>query len=452
MKYAIWALWLSTLLAIGGWYGHQLYAGEELQAFNPGPLSAGHHQLEQACGACHANPLGGGKVLQQACVNCHGAELKAAHDAHPQSKFTDPRNADRLAHLDARYCLACHVEHVPERTRTMGVTQPNDFCVHCHADIAEDRPSHQGMAFDSCASAGCHNYHDNRALYEDFLAKGADEPMLRAIARIAAPASLEEKHPDWSRPADLPPPDAPVAYQTAEALADWRASGHAAAGVNCSACHQPQDMDWQTKPALETCQGCHTGEAQGFFTGKHGMRLDPRLPRQLAPMRPEWGRLPFSAASGGHELGCNSCHGAHRFDRAQAAVEACLGCHADEHTQAYRDSPHHRLWQAEQRGELPAGSGVSCASCHLPRETADVHGRQRRLVQHNQNANLRPNEKMLRGVCLDCHGLPFALDALADPALLQNNFRGAPAQHVRSPDMALERARPSAPTLPSAQP
>ncbi len=441
MKYAIWALWLSTLLAVAGWYGYRLYAGEELQVFNPGPLSAGHHQLEQACGACHVSPMGGGEVLQQACVNCHGDELKTARDAHPQSKFTDPRNADRLAHLDARYCLACHVEHAPERTRPMAVTLPDDFCVHCHADIAEDRPSHQGMAFDTCASAGCHNYHDNRALYEDFLVKGADQPLLLEIARIAAPAPLADKHPDWQIPAEVPQPDAPREQLSAEAVADWLASGHAEAGINCSGCHQPQGVAWQAKPTLQTCQGCHAGEAQGFFAGKHGMRLNPDLPVELAPMRPELGLLAFTDESAGHELSCTSCHGAHRVDRVAAAVEACLGCHADEHSMAYQGSPHQQLWQAEQRGELPAGSGVSCASCHLPRETAEVHGQERRLVQHNQNANLRPNEKMLRGVCLDCHGLPFALDALADPQLLKNNFRGAPAQHVPSVDMALERAR-----------
>lgn len=440
MKYAIWVLWLSTLLLLGSWYGYQLYAGGDLRAFNPGPLSAGHHQLEEACGACHSSPLGGGPILQQACVGCHGDALKAAHDSHPQSKFSDPRNADRLAHLDARYCLACHVEHAPERTRPMAVTQPDDFCAHCHADIAEERPSHRGMAFDSCANAGCHNYHDNRALYGDFLVKGANQPLLKAIARIAAPAPLAAKHPDWQLPAEVPLPDAPREQLRADAVADWQASGHAAAGLNCSGCHRPGGGAWQAKPALATCQGCHAGEAQGFFAGKHGMRLNPKLPVKLTPMRPEQGLLPFTAESAGHELSCTSCHGGHRVDRVAAAVEACLGCHADEHSRAYRGSPHEQLWQAEQRGELPPGSGVSCASCHLPREMAEVEGHERRLVQHNQNANLRPNEKMLRGVCLDCHGLSFALDALADPALLQNNFQGAPAQHVPSVDMALERA------------
>jgi hypothetical protein len=71
------------------------------------------------------------------------------------------------------------------------------------------------------------------------------------------------------------------------------------------------------------------------------------------------------------------------------------------------------------------------------RTHTDAQGR-RTHTEHNQNATLRPNEKMLRPVCLNCHGLPFALDALADPALIERNFRGQPAQHVRSIEMAQE--------------
>ena len=63
------------------------------------------------------------------------------------------------------------------------------------------------------------------------------------------------------------------------------------------------------------------------------------------------------------------------------------------------------------------------------------------LVQHNQNDTLRPNEKMIRPVCLSCHGLAFAIDALADPALVARNFAGRPLGHVESIDMALEAER-----------
>jgi hypothetical protein len=46
---------------------------------------------------------------------------------------------------------------------------------------------------------------------------------------------------------------------------------------------------------------------------------------------------------------------------------------------------------------------------------------------------------MARGVCLNCHGLGFTLDALADPALIANNFRGQPARHVESVEWAAQR-------------
>jgi hypothetical protein len=60
-------------------------------------------------------------------------------------------------------------------------------------------------------------------------------------------------------------------------------------------------------------------------------------------------------------------------------------------------------------------------------------------VQHNQNANLRPNEKMIREVCMHCHGLGFSIDALADPKLVEANFRGSPARHIQSIEMAVRK-------------
>jgi formate-dependent nitrite reductase cytochrome c552 subunit len=119
-------------------------------------------------------------------------------------------------------------------------------------------------------------------------------------------------------------------------------------------------------------------------------------------------------------------------------VEACLGCHDDRHSRAYQRSPHAALWDAE-REPGRAGTGVSCATCHLPRVNRRVDGADVVAVQHNQNANLRPNEKMARTVCLACHGLAFSLDALADPSLVATNFTGTPLRHVAGIDMAMSR-------------
>ena len=143
-------------------------------------------------------------------------------------------------------------------------------------------------------------------------------------------------------------------------------------------------------------------------------------------------------ADAAHEtLTCHSCHAAHRYDAKQAAVDACMTCHDDTHTLAYEGSPHHALWKRELSGELPDGSGVSCATCHMPRIEFDVNDWLTRvMVDHNQSANLSPNSKMIRSSCMQCHGLEFSIDALADQTLIDNNFRGSPSLHIDTMDLA----------------
>jgi hypothetical protein len=160
-------------------------------------------------------------------------------------------------------------------------------------------------------------------------------------------------------------------------------------------------------------------------------------------MTPGRARQPMHAKARDHEMGCTSCHGAHRFDTKKAAVDACVGCHRDQHTAAYERSPHYALWKKEMAGAAPAGSGVSCASCHMPREDYRAPGLdvKRILVQHNQNDNLRPNEKMIRPVCMSCHGLGYSIDALADAKLALANFSGKPGAHIRSLDMVARRLK-----------
>jgi formate-dependent nitrite reductase cytochrome c552 subunit len=188
--------------------------------------------------------------------------------------------------------------------------------------------------------------------------------------------------------------------------------------------------------AVEVCAGCHEVEASHFDASRHGMRRQ----QGLGSMRVADARLVMKAEARARELSCTSCHSAHSFDTRRAAVDACMQCHDDAHTRAYLGSPHHRLWEREIAGELPPGSGVSCATCHLPRVEVGEDGSKRVLVEHNQNANLRPNDKFTRSVCLDCHGLGFTLDALADVRLLRNNFAGRSQTHVPSLDMVRKRA------------
>lgn len=427
----LWFMWGLTSAMLSVALGYTLVKGDK-RAFLIGRTTDAHHQIEIACTTCHM-PFGGADAMQKACVGCHGEELKEARDTHPKSKFTDPRNADRVAVLDARLCVTCHREHRPEVTRAMAVTLPTDFCYLCHKEIAKERPSHAGLAFDTCASAGCHNFHDNRALYEDFLAKHLDEPPLRempaVLARVQGASPVQGAR---ARPLAASAADAPAGRAVDPAIVhDWAATAHARAGVNCTGCHQVKEpatgqARWVDKPDTTECVSCHTEQAKGFTAGKHGMRLA----QKLSPMTPALARIPMRMEARDTSLHCTTCHGAHAFDTRRAAVEACEGCHADKHTEAFRTSPHFALWQSERAGTAPPGSGVSCATCHLPREVHKGEEGEIVRVQHNQNLNLRPNEKMVRSVCMSCHGLEFTLAALADRDQIASNFKGRPTRPV----------------------
>lgn len=401
--------------------------------FLPGATTSGHYQIELSCSSCHTPYQ---PVASEACMKCHEKDLKLGEDSHPKAKFTDPRNADRIERLDATSCIACHVEHRPEMTRPMGVTLPDDYCFLCHADVAKERPSHEGMGFQTCASAGCHRFHDNRALYADFLVKHNGEPDVLDLPSVVRRSVLEGQRA--KAPAGAP--DHPESTKVAAAnLALWSVASHAQSGVNCTGCHRTEDAGggaaWMDRPGYAVCQSCHADEAAGFLEGKHGMRLAASLP----PMSTALARQPM-APEGARNLGCGSCHSAHEFDTRNAAADACLVCHADKHSLSYKASPHFALWQAELDGTGAAGTGVSCATCHLPRLTGGEGDTHVVKVQHNQNANLRPNEKMIREVCMSCHGLGFSIDALADSSLIQANFRGRPSRHLESIEMAVRKA------------
>ena len=426
-------LWCSLVTAaLGGYYGAPFVLPRaDKRLLLPGRTSPGHHAFEEACERCHT-PFQG--VSNEACLRCHEGALTLAEDSHPTSKFADPRNAERIAGLDARACVACHREHAPERTREGGVTLPADFCGACHQDVARERPSHAGLSFEGCARAGCHRFHDNRGLYEGFLAKHLHEPdnlpaaVVVAMARAPAPKALSA--------ADA---DAPIEARTDVAVLDWLASAHARSGVNCTRCHDIRDArtgmtEWKDRPGGASCGGCHAGEEEGFTRSQHGVRGA----LGLSPLTPAMARLPMRAEAGGRALGCESCHAAHAYDRGVAQAEACLGCHDDRHSRGWSSSRHGLAWKREPHD---AGAGPSCATCHLPRRRHREGGADVARAEHDVNDDLRPRDKMLRDVCLGCHGLGFAMDALADADLVERNFNGRPAVHVESLEMVERRLR-----------
>ncbi len=440
----MWGVWIGLTLLALALLAFILFKAQDKTFFMPGPLTHGHHQIEMACDVCHTSPMGGSELLQDACIDCHGDQRKKPMDSHPKRKFTDPRNANLIENINVLECITCHQEHRPGITQKGGYTQPVDFCVYCHEDIAEERPTHANLGFETCNSAGCHNFHNNRALYTDFLIKHLEDRELNDRMQLPKKefASILDQLIDY--PADRFPvqaltaqdADAPPEHLTEDALAQWLASGHARSGVNCSACHQKEaDSPWQMNVNREQCASCHAAENDTFLSGLHGMRQKVGLP----PMTPANAKLPMQPDAQHKELTCNSCHSAHDYSVVTAAVDACLGCHADNHSLAYQQSLHFTLWEKSLAGEIPDTQGVSCASCHMPRINHDVNDWVSRiLVQHNQNATLNPNEKMIRPACLHCHGLGFSIDALADTNLIERNFTGRPSKHIQSMDMAKE--------------
>ncbi len=437
-----WAAAVSITLLISLFLAYSLLAGDKSE-FLLGQTSHGHFQIELACESCHSDAFSGEKAMQKACESCHADELKRADDSHPKKKFLDPRNADRLEQLDALQCKTCHREHKPGITGEMGVTLPIDYCFRCHEDIAEDRKSHADLEFDTCASAGCHNYHDNKALYEDFLVKHGVGELTKSH-----PVVLERDYGELFRQLSKQPVkalsadehDAPENLIDAKAIEEWQASGHADAGVNCSACHYLEDEDtnqkqWLRKPDHSACESCHSPELEGFTQGRHGMRLA----QEMSPMKVSMAKIAMKEKAHNKELNCQSCHGSHSYETKKAAVDACMSCHDDEHTKNFKKSPHYDQWVKAQHGDIDKSQGVSCATCHLPRMEGEFKGETVTRVQHNQNDNLRPNEKMIRSVCMNCHGLGFSIDSLADQALVDSNFVGQPRVHITSIEWALKR-------------
>ena len=445
MNMRMWLGWSLLTLMMTLYFGYKLAYSDNKSEFLIGEATHGHHQIELACESCHTSPFGGPEVLQDACTNCHADELKEARDDHPRKKFTDPRNAALIEILDARQCISCHTEHQAEQTLTMGVTLPEDYCIHCHQDVRQNRPSHATAEFNSCATAGCHNFHDNRALYEDFLVEHSGRPWSTGKVQLPSANFAASKAPRGKIQSDQ-------SFHLIEKFPNeyhaWAESKHAAANVQCVDCHNSTEpgAEWIDAPGIESCESCHQQEVTGFTAGKHGMRLSPKLSAKLSPMKPVLGKLAFHEDSLHAELTCNSCHDVHQPDTGYAASEACLGCHADEHSTSYSASPHGRLLQQEQSGGLPEGSGVSCATCHMPRIKQPGYADEAKSipvyrVEHNQNSTLRPNEKMIRPVCLQCHSLEFSIDALADETLIKNNFNGQPSVHIESVDWALRRVK-----------
>ena len=113
------------------------------KAWNPGPLSRGHHQLAGKCEACHVRPFEA--VKNETCSGCH----KQIHDHAAPTRLASARaNAGPgeaalwgVAHLFGKQgpgaCVDCHVEH---KGGTGSPAESQALCADCHVGLKNRLP------------------------------------------------------------------------------------------------------------------------------------------------------------------------------------------------------------------------------------------------------------------------------------------------------------------------
>ncbi|MBE9029782.1 cytochrome c3 family protein [filamentous cyanobacterium LEGE 11480] len=213
----------------------------------------------------------------------------------------------------------------------------------------------------------------------------------------------------------------------------WKGSAHALNDVNCASCHK----DKKTKALVnnlgpESCKSCHEGEVDTFLLGKHGIRL---LEKQ-SPLTPDRARIPMQADAHSKSMNCNACHNVHSVKTVPAAVDSCLTCHSDQHSLNYEKSKHAQLFQAKAaRLPRPDQASVTCATCHLPRSLMDEDDEDSVFVNHNNTYTLLPRDRMVRDVCMNCHGMEYSYNNIFDDENVEANFDHASTQDLKTLEM-----------------
>ena len=213
--------------------------------------------------------------------------------------------------------------------------------------------------------------------------------------------------------------------QLAEIEQLWQNSTHALADVNCSSCHQHQESKALiVKPTQESCVSCHEAEVETFLLGKHGIRLNEKL----SPLTPAMANIPMKKSALAKQMNCNTCHDVHAVDTVVAAVDSCLSCHNDPHSLNYEQSQHSKLFLAEGKLPRPSVESVTCATCHLPRQERD----DKVFVNHNNTYTLLPRDRMVKEVCMNCHGMEYSYNSIFDDELVEANFDRLPQLHLET--------------------
>jgi ribosomal protein L40E len=251
------------------------------------------------------------------------------------------------------------------------------------------------------------------------------------------------------------------AKETPLAVKVWAESAHGRAKVGCAECHGAggaanHPAGTARAPVDATaCRRCHAKAAAEHAASKHGigfvagtgctrnakgaaadasgcatcheagttkLRAQAHCARFLA-QSPAMQRQGCTACHA-VETRCDSCHGAHRTERAVAADPGtCATCHMGP------DHAQYEMWKTSRHGVLWALKGPEaapdCATCHMPGGTHDVgRGISMDLAgkAYPKERRDRERERML-DVCARCHARPLAARSLADGDAIQRESK-----------------------------
>jgi formate-dependent nitrite reductase cytochrome c552 subunit len=86
------------------------------------------------------------------------------------------------------------------------------------------------------------------------------------------------------------------------------------------------------------------------------------------------------------------------------------------------------LFAAEGNLDRPSQASVTCATCHLPRQEVGESV----TVNHNNTYTLLPRDRMVKEVCMNCHGLEYSYNSIFDDQLVEDNFSRSPSQELET--------------------
>ncbi|MEO1620108.1 MAG: hypothetical protein AAFU53_03640 [Cyanobacteria bacterium J06632_3] len=208
-----------------------------------------------------------------------------------------------------------------------------------------------------------------------------------------------------------------------EITQQWETSAHALNDVNCASCHQNEETKaFVANPTYESCQSCHEQPTGTFLLGKHGIRL---LEGET-PLTPAMAHIPMKQDAFDKQMTCNACHNVHTVNTMQAAVDSCLTCHNDTHSLNYENSAHGKAVLANSTLPRPGADQVTCATCHLPRTGVKKGDGVVVNVNHNNTYTLKPRNRMVGEVCMNCHGVEYSFNSIFDDELVEADFDRPP--------------------------